>query len=289
MIARQRKAVSRRKSRADKRKRKDQKSRTAEMSPSPVKAAEREAHLLRELEAVRLENLRLRQEIDEMEKQTASSAPIRSELPFSKSKSNTPQEEWNIRFSEGSRIAQDFSKRSYPRYLFGIINSSSAVRIFRKISAIFRKARLVSLIITASVTVSTAVLLIPIYLIALAVMALLTGLTAFCSMFFASRMNKRLRGELTGKHLYVFVVSDPDTLKPDSFFCGNARRLAENPDCAVLVVSPHNLGREGLGGKRFYLTARQEAERLYIVRRHYFFNVRRRVLTQSDPRMTVIY
>ena len=102
-------------------------------------------------------------------------------------------------------------------------------------------------------------------------------------------MNRRLRAELAGRHLYVFAVSDENSLKAGSFFRGNAHMLADQPDCAVLVVSPHNIGTDGLGGKGFYLTARQECPHLYIVRRHYFFNLRRRVLRQTDAHMTVVY
>ena len=38
-----------------------------------------------------------------------------------------------------------------------------------------------------------------------------------------------------------------------------------------------------------YFTARQEGNDLYIVRCHYYFILRRRVLDVLDPHMTVIY
>ena len=163
------------------------------------------------------------------------------------------------------------------------------MRLIKKITLFFRRMRLVRLIVSVSAAISATVLLLPMYVIVLPIMLALPGLTAFSSVFFASRMNRRLRAELAGRHLYVFVVSDENSLKAGSFFCGNAHMLADQPDCAVLVVSPHNIGTDGLGGKGFYLTARQECPHLYIVRRHYFFNLRRRVLRQTDAHMTVVY
>ncbi len=257
--------------------------------PSPIQVTEREAHLLRELETERLENLRLRQMIDTLQQESAIAPAGGTELVPVRKKPRTRQEEWSESLREASQNAQGFSMRSYPRYLFGIVNASSPMRLIKKVTLFFRRARLITTIVSVASTVSAAVLLLPMYVIVLPIMLALTGLTAFCSLFFASRMNRRLRAELAGRHLYVFVASDEGSLDAGSFFRANAHQLAQQPDCAVLVVSPHNIGTGGLGGKRFYLTARQEGEHLYIVRRHYFFNLRRRVLRQTDPHMTVVY
>ena len=262
---------------------------TAGRKPLSAQVSEREARLLRELEAERLENLRLRQTIDTLQQASAPPAKDANELVPVRKKPRTRQEEWDASFREESRTAHGFSRRSYPRYLFDIVNASSPMRLIKKITLFFRRMRLVRLVVSVSAAISATVLLLPMYVIVLPIMLALTGLTAFSSLFFASRMNRRLRAELAGRHLYVFAVSDENSLKAGSFFCGNAHMLADQPDCAVLVVSPHNIGTDGLGGKGFYLTARQECPHLYIVRRRYFFNLRRRVLRQTDAHMTVVY
>ena len=58
---------------------------------------------------------------------------------------------------------------------------------------------------------------------------------------------------------------------------------------AVLVVSPYPLSSRGLGGKGGFFTARREAEGLYLVRRHYFFMLRKRVLDALEQDITVVY
>lgn len=280
--------MSRKYSRAARRKRLSGAATTGR-KPLSAQVSEREARLLRELEAERLENLRLRQTIDTLQQASAPPAKDANELVPVRKKPRTRQEEWDASFREESRTAHGFSRRSYPRYLFDIVNASSPMRLIKKITLFFRRMRLVRLIVSVSAAISATVLLLPMYVIVLPIMLALTGLTAFSSLFFASRMNRRLRAELAGRHLYVFAVSDESSLKAGSFFRGNAHMLADQPDCAVLVVSPHNIGTDGLGGKGFYLTARQECPHLYIVRRHYFFNLRRRVLRQTDAHMTVVY
>ena len=94
------------------------------------------------------------------------------------------------------------------------------MRLIKKITLFFRRMRLVRLIVSVSAAISATVLLLPMYVIVLPIMLALTGLTAFSSLFFASRMNRRLRAELAGRHLYVFAVSDESSLKAGSFFCG---------------------------------------------------------------------
>ena len=58
---------------------------------------------------------------------------------------------------------------------------------------------------------------------------------------------------------------------------------------AVLVVSPYPVSPRGLGGKGSFFTARKEAEGIYLVRRHYFFMLRKRVLDAMGQNITMIY
>lgn len=253
-------------------------------------AAKREARLLEELEAERRENQRLRQTISVLRQQLGEHDE--AELIPASSKPKKPrnqQERWSqLLMDEGSN-ARSFSKKSYPRYLIGVINASTLGRTIRKITLFFRRVRLVRMIVTITTAVATAILLLPVYVIVLPIVLTLTVLTAFFSLFFSFRKNKQLREALADKHIYVFVAADDACLDPASFFARSIHQLAQSPDRAVLVVSPHNLRTQGLGGRGAYLTARRECQNVYIVRRHYFFNLRRRVLRLIDERMTIVY
>ena len=118
---------------------------TAGRKPLSAQVSEREARLLRELEAERLENLRLRQTIDTLQQASAPPAKDANELVPVRKKPRTRQEEWDASFREESRTAHGFSRRSYPRYLFDIVNASSPMRLIKKITLFFRRMRLVRL------------------------------------------------------------------------------------------------------------------------------------------------
>lgn len=254
------------------------------------RAAKREARLLEELEAERLENQRLRQTISSLRQQLGEhdEAELASASPRQK-KPRDQRDRWSQLFAEEGSNARSFSKKSYPRYLIGVINASTLGRTIRKITLFFRRVRLVRMIVTVISAVATAILLLPVYVVVLPIVLALTGSTAFFSLFFSFRKNRQLREALAGKHLYVFVAADDACLEPSSYFAHCVHQLAQDNDCAVLVVSPHNLRTHGLGGRGAYLTARRECQNVYIVRRHYFFNLRRRVLRYIDERMTVVY
>lgn len=254
---------------------------------SLLRTAEREAHLIEELEALRLENQRLTQTVATLRKQLGEDGT--EDMPLRRPKPRTRQEAWGRQFRDEGRAAKSFSKKTFPRYLIGIVNASTPGRLVRKVTRFFRRVRLVRTVVAIGTAVITAVVLFPMYVVVLPIMLALSGLTAFLSLFFAFRKNRQLRQELDGRHLYVLVATEDVCLHPDSFFAQNARQLAHTPGCAVLVVSPHNLRTQGLGGKGLFLTARRECDDLYVVRKHYFFNLRRKVLRRLDPNMTVIY
>lgn len=71
---------------------------TAGRKPLSAQVSEREARLLRELEAERLENLRLRQTIDALQQASAPPAKGANELVPVRKKPRTRQEEWDASF-----------------------------------------------------------------------------------------------------------------------------------------------------------------------------------------------
>lgn len=260
---------------------------STESGTSLLRTAEREAHLIEELETLRLENQRLTQTVSTLRKQLGEYGE--EDMPLRRPKPRTRREAWGRQFRDDGRAAGSFSKKTFPRYLIGIVNASTPGRLVKKVTRFFRRVRLVRTVVAVGTAVITAVVLFPMYVVVLPIMLTLSGLTAFLSLFFAFRKNRQLRQELNGRHLYVLIATEDVCLHPDSFFVRNAHQLAHTPGCAVLVVSPHNLRTQGLGGKGLFVTARRECDDLYLVRKHYFFNLRRKVLRRIDPHMTIIY
>ncbi len=188
-----------------------------------------------------------------------------------------------------SRRAHHYRRNSYLRYLFESMMESLPVRIISTLLTYLRRLRVVRVVATIVVAVGTVVLvtilsaaLLPILFFGTAFLAIWSGLRS-------RRMNRILRQKLRGKHLRVFFPPRGTSLVKDSFFIRQARAMAQKEDVAVLIVSPYSLSRRGIGKKKFYFTAREEEPDIFMVRRPYFFFVRKRVLDVTDPDMTVIY
>ncbi len=95
--------------------------------------------------------------------------------------------------------------------------------------------------------------------------------------------NRRLRNELANKNVYILFAYDP----PSPFLFQNAADLSAHKDTAVLIVSPYWISGKGIKKGRFYCTARQEAEGIYLIRRYYFFSLKKHVLPHT--KITYIY
>lgn len=133
------------------------------------------------------------------------------------------------------------------------------------------------------VVMVVAILLIPILFLCL--------LSPLGSVFVRHRhMNARFETLLAKKTVFVLFPMRGAEFKERHFWQSNARDLAKRKNCAVIIVSPYWLSSYGLKGRdRFYFNAREEDKSLFIVRRHYFFSLRKNVLTRCVGRLILIY
>ena len=95
------------------------------------------------------------------------------------------------------------------------------------------------------------------------------------------RSNRILRKALQGRRVCILFMSD----NPTPFFARHARALASE-GFAVLVVSPYWIAAtpalNRLKKSGFYCTFRAEEKDLYLIRRYYFFSLRKNVLSECN-------
>ena len=130
----------------------------------------------------------------------------------------------------------------------------------------------------AFVLLSTALLLIVLPLLAATLSGIL--LTALVE---SNKSNRQLEQLLQGKQVYILFAPESET----PFFRQNVASLAALPDRAVIVVSPYWISGKGLGKSAFYCTFRKASQNLYLVRRYYFFKLKKNVL--SDKPTAYLY
>ncbi len=188
-----------------------------------------------------------------------------------------------------SRRAHHFRRSSYLRYLFESMMESLPMRILSTLLTYLRRLRVVRVVATIVIAVGTVLLVTILSAAMLPFLLLGTAFLAIWAGIRSNRMNRFLKCALQGKHLRVFFPPRGSSFAAQSFFIRQIRAMAQEADVAILIVSPYSLSRRGVGKKRFYFTARQDSENLYMVRRPYFFFVRKRVLDLVDSDMTVVY
>lgn len=244
--------------------------------------------LRRELTAERRENARLERQLADLRRELQSQQL--EDQPFQRLKRRAKGSHREERLlEEANRRAHHYRKRSFLRYLWEAVMESAPVTVITRLWQYVRRVRVVQTVVSLALAVGavTAVAV----LSAAAFPFLLFG-TAVLTMFAAlrsHRMNRRLQRELDGQRIRILVPPRGKSLDEGSFFIRSARSMASEKGVTVLVVTPYLLSGRGLGGKGRFFTARKEAEGLYLVRRHYFFVLRRRVLDAMEGSLTVMY
>ena len=150
----------------------------------------------------------------------------------------------------------------------------SYVRKFRTVTFILR---VIGILITILETGALVILTTAIFLVLLPILtALMLGILIAAQMD-ARGANRSMKKALEGKRVYLFFLPRGNA----SFLCAWAKELAKEGTAAVLI-SPYWISPRGLGGKKFYFTIRTEEKNLYLIRRYYFFSLRKRVLREED-------
>ena len=157
----------------------------------------------------------------------------------------------------------------------------SLMRRFRTAAFILRILTVVWTVLETGtlVIVATALFLVILPLAAALMLGIL--LTAWIE---SRRTNRRLSAEFAKKRICVLFFADEPERDEDGhtpFLSQNAQRLAAEGFC-VVVLSPYLISAKGLRHGTFYCTARLEYENVYLIRRYYFFSLRKHVLSGKE-------
>lgn len=165
-------------------------------------------------------------------------------------------------------------------YLLRQLRTASPIQRFKRFWSFFKAFRTVAL----AFRITTAVFLFletgTLFLLSAAVLLVLLPIVALtlmgCILIAALRSrkaNRQMRKILSGKRVYVKIPTAEDLTKY------SIANRSENVPCIYLVVSPYWVSSKGIHeGGRFYFTVRKEAPNVYLVRRYYFFSLKKHVL-----------
>ncbi len=144
----------------------------------------------------------------------------------------------------------------------------------RKIRAIAITLRILTVILTVLETGALVILTTALFLVILPILgALMLGIL-ITALLESRRTNRLLAGVTRGRSVYVLFMDASSS----PFFSAHAQSLAANGG-AVLIVSPYWISSKGISHGRFYCTARKEGDGIYLIRRYYFFSLKKNVLS----------
>lgn len=244
--------------------------------------------LERQLEKQIEENLRLRQRIEELNRELGTLHSDNLTMPVSPA----VQEQ----FRRATDTQHFFSLHNYLSYLLARLHATSVWGLWQKLLTMARRYRLltttlrvITMIITWLETSAFFLLYTTIFLVTSVPLMLGSLLMLIVGTFQHHRCNEELSATLTEQQIYVCVAAREGLLDEDSYFRGLVRDLAARDNSAVIVVSPFFWKSHGIGERRQYVTLRHESRNIYLIRRHYYFSLRRHVLRPNSNRVTILF
>ncbi len=200
------------------------------------------------------------------------------------------------RLAERVHTERSLANRNYFLYLSSLLQKTQIYGFWQRYLDIFRKFRLISLLfriysyLLVLLQLGTAFFVIVLGLLILLPLVLLGASTvAFSALVFYRRENKRMHRALEGQKTVVFFPTLGGELDTESLWRAHVEELSQRKNTTVLIVSPHFWLGKGLTGKRFYFLLRKEAQNVYILRKHYYFSLRRAVLDKNKASLTLVY
>ncbi len=191
--------------------------------------------------------------------------------------------------------ADAFRQKNFISYLIALIRRNTFYRTWKKYIGYFRRLTLVSTtlqiigyIFTLVQTGTVFFLALTAVLISLPLLIALSAGTYLVALCRAPRDTRILEATLADKRILAFFPSRGEAFSRGNFWKKNILSLS-NADTAILLVTPYFFAGKGLHGKtRFYLNFKEDSPGIYLIRRYYFFSLRR-LLRSASERVTLIY
>ena len=167
-------------------------------------------------------------------------------------------------------------------YLLWQLRTASPIQRIKHFWSLFKTFRTVAL----AFRITTAVFLFletgTLFLLSAAVLLVLLPIVALtlmgCILVAALRSrkaNQQMRKILSDKRVFVAIPTAEELTKY------SIANRSENAPCIYLVVSPYWVSSKGiLESGKFYFTVRKESPNVYLVRRYYFFSLKKHVLAK---------
>ncbi len=241
------------------------------------------------IKELKIENRRLRQEVAALKRELES-----SQERLLRRKESDPT---LVLLAHQAQNEVLFSKKRYFSYIFQLISSTSIFNIYKRILGFLRRYAFISTTLKIVIAILAVVQSSAVFVIATSAsfLALPFILVISYAVFFLAHINRKRNDAvnkklLAHKRIFVFFPPKKRALSPDSYFSGMVEELSKKTDHICIVVSPHFWRNRGLfGNKKPYRFSRAESESILLVRRQYYFMLKKNIFNESSNEITEIY
>ncbi len=254
--------------------------------PSPQSPDLEARRTIKELAA---ENRRLSHENDELKKEL-------SELR-GKPNRKTHSDKYQALLERRSDVEYMYSKKNYPAFMCAQLKHTSFFHIYNRVITVFRRYSFITtslkvfsivfLLIEATllVFVSTSV-----FIASLLSILFFSQIFALFTVFSRRRHNRENSERLKGKKVCVFFPPRDRAFDYGSYFSGLVREASKGEDKIAVIVSPYTIKSVGLDKSRhIYFICRGDGKNVLLVRRNYWFSMKKRVVDKVCASVTEIY
>ena len=265
-----------------------------EIPPSPeeeIRALQSKVSSLeKEIADQRRENARLKQKISRLKGAYGETPELSLREMRQRKKKDPASRERQDLFRTGAVNARRFSRRNYFLFLIHSVKESTLGLIARRISRFFLRWRMFRNVAMIAGAILLTILLSAFFLTALPFLLLFLLLSLLAVILGARAANRRMKNAFESvSRIRVIFFSEQINFKENSFAKNSAISMAEEKNTVIIAVTPRLWSTAGLGGKGMFFTVRQEKPGLFLVRRSYYFILKRKVIHASSADVTMMY
>ena len=236
-----------------------------------------------------VQNNRMQREIDSLKQEI-------NELK-GKGISNRRADKYRAALQKCSGYKDMYSKKSYFGFIWTHLKHTSFFQTYSKIISYIRRYTFITtslkIISLLFVFVEAAVFIVistSAFIASLVFTLLVSHLLMIFTFFSRKKHTKKNTALLSGKNVIILFPPKQRAFESDSFFCGFARELAKSENTRVVIVSPFLLNSLGTDGrKKAYYLDRAAGENILMVRRNYYFTLKKKIIDPLSASITEIY
>ena len=200
-------------------------------------------------------------------------------------------------FLHQARRENTFSQSSSSDYFRHAVKNASVIRAYSQILNSVKRLTFITTTIQVvlfilAVLKSGVIVLISTsaFIISLPFVLMLSGIGTILTMLGSKKATAENTPILTDKTVCVFFPLKKSVIRDKTYFADFVRTMASHPDTVCVIVTQGFFFSRGISDTRkLFFTSRLDAPNILLVRRHYYFKLKKSIIQPLSRNLTEIY